>query len=39
MGKEEKEEDRMDMQAMMEVYTKLATPGGPHQVLASMEGS
>jgi hypothetical protein len=37
--KEEKQEDKMDMQAMMEVYTKLATPGAPHKVLASMEGS
>ncbi len=37
--KEEKQGDKMDMQAMMEVYTKLATPGEPHKVLASMEGS
>jgi hypothetical protein len=37
--KEKKQEDKMDMRAMMEVYTKLATPGAPHKVLASMEGS
>jgi hypothetical protein len=37
--KEKKKENKMDMQAMMEVYTKLATPGVPHKVLASMEGS
>ncbi len=38
-GKEKKQEGKMDMQAMMEVYAKLATPGAPHKVLASMEGS
>ena len=27
------------MQAMMDVYTKLGTPGAPHKVLASMVGS
>jgi len=37
--KEKKQGNKMDMQAMMEVYTKLATPGVPHKVLASMEGS
>jgi hypothetical protein len=36
---EEKQEDKMDMQAMMEVYAKLATPGAPHKLLASMVGS
>jgi hypothetical protein len=36
---EKKHEDKMDMQAMMEVYTKLATPGAPHKVLGGMEGS
>jgi hypothetical protein len=30
---------RMDMQAMMETYKKLATPGPPHQLLASLAGS
>jgi hypothetical protein len=33
------QEGKMDMQAMTEVYTKLATPGAPHKLLASMEGS
>ncbi len=37
--KEEKEEGKMDMQAMIEVYAKLATPGVPHKLLASLEGS
>jgi hypothetical protein len=36
---EKDQEEKVDMQAMMEVYTKLATPGAPHKVLASMEGS
>jgi hypothetical protein len=35
----EKEEDKMDMQAMMEVYTKLATPGAPHKMFAKLVGS
>lgn len=29
----------MDPQEMMEVYTKLATPGEPHRLFASLEGS
>ena len=33
------QEGKTDMQAMMEVYTKLATPGAPHKLLASMVGS
>jgi len=37
--KDGKQKDKMDIQAMMEVYAKLATPGAPHKVLASMEGS
>ena len=36
---EKKREGEMDMQAMMEVYKKLGTPGAPHKVLASMAGS
>ena len=36
---EEKQEGKMDLQAMMEVYRKLATPGAPHRLLASMAGS
>jgi Protein of unknown function (DUF1579) len=39
MEKEKKQEDKMDMQAMMDVYKKLGTPGVPHKVLASMAGS
>jgi hypothetical protein len=36
---EKDQEEKVDMQAMMEVYTKLATPGAPHKMLAGMEGS
>jgi len=39
MTKEKKQEDKIDMQAMTEVYTKLGTPGAPHKMLASMAGS
>jgi len=39
MAKEKKQEGKMDMQAMMEVYKKLGTPGAPHKLLARMEGS
>lgn len=39
MAKEKKQEGKMDMQAMMDVYKKLATPGEPHKQLASMAGS
>ncbi|MDY0039439.1 MAG: DUF1579 domain-containing protein [Desulforhabdus sp.] len=39
MAKEEKQEGKMDMQAMMEVYQKLATPGAPHKSLGKMAGS
>jgi hypothetical protein len=39
MSKEEKQEGKMDMQAMMEVCQKLATPGAPHKLLASLAGS
>jgi hypothetical protein len=39
MAKQEKQKGKMDMEAMMEVYRKLATPGGPHKLLASMAGS
>lgn len=34
-----KQEGKMDMQAMMEVYKKVATPGAPHKLLASLEGT
>ncbi len=39
MAKEEKPKGKMDMQAMMEVYEKLGTPGAPHEALASLAGS
>ena len=35
----EKKPAKMDMQAMMETYKKLATPGEPHKQLASLAGS
>jgi hypothetical protein len=34
-----KQETKMDMQAMMEVYKKVAAPGEPHKLFASLEGS
>jgi len=39
MAKEEKKEGKMDMQAIMEVYRKLGTPGAPHKMLAKWVGS
>jgi len=39
MAKDKKPEKQMDMQAMMETYAKLATPGEPHKQLASLAGS
>ncbi len=39
MAKENKPKDKMDMQATMEVYKKVGTPGDPHKRLASMVGS
>ena len=30
---------KMDMQAMMEVYKKVGTPGEPHKLLSKLEGS
>ena len=39
MAKDKKPEKQMDMQAMMETYKKLATPGDPHKQLASLAGS
>lgn len=38
MAKENKQTEETDMQSMMEVYEKLATPGPPHQLLESMAG-
>jgi hypothetical protein len=39
MAKDKKAEKSMDPQAMMDVYTKLATPGEQHKQLASLAGS
>jgi hypothetical protein len=39
MEEKKKQEGEMDMQAMMDVYKKLGTPGAPHKLLASMAGS
>ncbi len=34
-----KREEKMDMQAIMEIYKKVGTPGEPHKLLAKLEGS
>jgi len=39
MSDREKQEGKMDMEAMMEVYRKLGTPGEPHKLLARLVGS
>ena len=39
LAKAEKQKAKMDMQAMMEVYKKVATPGKPHKILAKLVGS
>ena len=39
MAKDKKPEKQMDMQAMMETYSKLAAPGEPHKKFASLAGS
>ena len=39
MAKEKKQESKMDMQAMMEMYKKLATPGAPHKMLGEPGGN
>jgi hypothetical protein len=39
MAKDKKSEKSKDPQAMMEAYTKLATPGEQHKQLASLAGS
>jgi hypothetical protein len=39
MAKDKKPEKQMDPQAMMEMYKKLATPGEPHKLFASLAGS
>ena len=39
MAEEKKPAGHMDMQGMMDLYTKLASPGEPHKLLASMAGT
>jgi Protein of unknown function (DUF1579) len=39
MAKEKQTGKKMDMQAMMKIYQKLAVPGPPHKLLAGLEGS
>jgi Protein of unknown function (DUF1579) len=39
VAKEKKQQKQMDPQAMMEEYKKLATPGEPHKLYASLAGS
>lgn len=38
-AKDKKLEKQMDQQAMMDAYKKLATPGEPHKLFASLAGS
>ena len=38
LAKEKKPEGKMDPQAMMEMWKKLATPGEPHKLFASLAG-
>jgi len=35
----EGKQEEMDVQAVMEIYRKLGTPGEPHKVLAAMQGN
>ena len=39
LAKDKKSEKQMDPQAMMETYKKLASPGEPHKLFASLAGS
>ncbi|GKS59578.1 hypothetical protein YTPLAS18_31050 [Nitrospira sp.] len=39
LAKEKKGEKKMDPQEMMEVWKKLGTPGEPHKLFATLEGS
>jgi hypothetical protein len=39
MARKEKQEGKMDTQAMMELYQKLGTPGLQHRLLAGMAGT
>src|SRR5512135_1773490 len=34
-----REEKKMDMKEIMEIYRKVGTPGAPHKLLAKLEGS
>jgi len=34
-----KQDTKIDMQAIMEIYKKVGTPGEPHKLLAKLEGS
>ena len=34
-----KQEGKIDMQAIMEIYKKVGTPGEPHKLLAKLKGS
>lgn len=38
MDKGQKQKEEMDVQHMMEVYNRLATPGPEHKLMATMEG-
>jgi len=39
IAKDKKHDKQMDPQAMMETYQKLATPGEPHKLFATLAGS
>jgi len=39
MAEQSKPEAKVDVQAMMEVYQKVGTPGPPHKMLAKLTGS
>lgn len=39
LAEDKKTDKQMDPQAMMEMYKKLATPGEPHKLFASLAGS
>ncbi len=34
-----REDKKIDMQEIMEIYKKVGTPGAPHKLLAKLEGS
>ncbi len=38
MAIEKKTKGKMDVQAMMEIYAKVGTPGAPHEMLAGLAG-